>query len=282
MAVDPILDARPAAHFVTDAVQPPGALYVTKEDFLAVACWNSVAGAALAIRWRMILPTGKLVTDSQILPLTSARALNAQLFPLTEGYLLSVTVSVSGAVPKRGQTFVQVGIARGTLANPEQGAVLISDYCTNLDFSGWPGHLLRSPLEGPGVIRSITGTNPAAGAEILETVPTNARWQLRSVRFTIVTNATVANRTPIFTFDDGAAILFKLPSPFTTPASQTQNYGLIDGNTPAQNASGDNLYAVPKLFPMMAGWRFGTTTTALQAGDDYSAPQYVVEEWIEI
>jgi hypothetical protein len=176
----PILGTYPAERFATAGVQPASALYVSAEDQLFINAWNSAAGAVLDIRWRMMRADGQIIIDHQNVVLTSARATVSQMFPLCEGFLLGVTAAVSGATPKRGQTFVQVGLARGNTTNPEQGAVLISDYCTNLDFASWPGGLVRGPQEGGGIIRSITGTDPAAGVEISETVPTNVRWRIQA------------------------------------------------------------------------------------------------------
>src|SRR3954454_3952724 len=40
-------------------------------------------------------------------------------------------------------------------------------------------------------ISSVTGTNAAASAELSDSVPTNARWHLLAMTFSLVTSATV-------------------------------------------------------------------------------------------
>jgi hypothetical protein len=89
--------------------------------------------------------------------------------------------------------------------------VLLQGYVTDTSRLSFPGSPIRSSIEGPGVLRSITGTNPAANAEISETVPTNARWRVHAIRFTLVTDANVANREVALTLDDGAAVFARSP-----------------------------------------------------------------------
>lgn len=61
----------------------------------------------------------------------------------------------------------------------------------------------------------IVGANPAAGAEVSETVPAGETWCLLGVRVTLVTSATVATRQPILTLDDGTNIFFENPAAST-------------------------------------------------------------------
>jgi hypothetical protein len=282
VATIPILGTYPAERFATAGVQPASALYVSAEDQLLINAWNSAAGAILDIRWRIMRADGQIVIDHQNLVLTSARATVSQMFPLCEGFLLGVTAAVSGATPRRGQTFVQVGIARGNTTNPEQGAILISDYCTALDFASWPGGQIRSPLEGPGFIRSITGTNPGAGAEISESVPTNARWRIIAVRFVLTTSATVANRFATVLIDDGTNTLMRSACVTAQPAGQTIPYDFVP-MAAIPNIQVFDLYApfMQGVF-MLNGWRWRTTTASIQVGDQYAQVQYNVEEWIDI
>jgi hypothetical protein len=78
-------------------------------------------------------------------------------------------------------------------------------------------------------LRLITGTDPAANVEISETVPTGARWKLRSFRFAFVADANVANRTIVLTIDDGATTLFETSSAVAVTAAQTPVYNAAPG-----------------------------------------------------
>ncbi len=201
--------------------------------------------------------------------------------PLAEGFLLSVALQTSAGSPRRGQTFCQVGIVRGGELANEPAALLISDYLHDTLLLSWPGGLLRSSAEGPGVLRSITGTNPAAGAEISETVPTNARWRFYSLTAQLVASATVANRIVSFAMDDGANVHYRMGQNTAQTAGSTRTWCL--SGSPFSNAlSGTSLLMVgaPEIY-LAAGFRIRTITEGFQAGDDWAAPQFLVEEWIE-
>jgi hypothetical protein len=272
----------PALHFGRENIPFTAGQYVAADEQLFVNAWNSAAGAVLVLRWRILRADGAIVTDNQSFALTSARAINSQLFPLCEGTLLGVTISVSGATPKRGQTFVQVGIARGAVASAEQGSLLISDYCTASDFAGWPGGEQRAPSDGAGFLRSITGTDPAAGVEISETVPTNARWRLLAITATLVTSAVVGSRFPELIVDDGASTYYRQNAQSSQAASLTVVYSGNNGSWSGQNVGTRQVWPLANEMELAAGHRIRTSTTNIDGGDNWSAPQYLVEEWIDV
>lgn len=128
-------------------------------------------------------------------------------------------------------------------------------------------------------LSSLAGTNPAVGAEISDTVPANARWRPLAMSYSFVTSATVANRETAVTFDDGTTVYSREPSRATQAASLTRQYALSPMNVFGTVAQ-DTTITVPLPDVWLpAGHRIRTATTALQAGDDYSAPQYLVQEY---
>jgi len=141
---------------------------------------------------------------------------------------------------------------------------------------------LKSSVEGPGCIRAITGTDPAAGSEVCETVPTNARWRVISFRFALTTSATVADRHVQLVVDDGAGpILWGDFSPSTQPASSTLTYQASTGGVEHTDRAGVPRIALPDNLILPQGWRIRTVTSNLQSDDDFAAPALIVEEWIE-
>lgn len=132
-----------------------------------------------------------------------------------------------------------------------------------------------------GSISYLTGTDPAAGAEISETVPAGVRWKLKGVRFTMVTSATVANRFVNFIVDNGTTNIFDVFYPTAHTASLTAVYyafplgvtqtGLLG---PASNRI---YYNIPADMELLPGYRIRTTTTGLDAGDNFGAPTLYVE-----
>jgi hypothetical protein len=93
----------------------------------------------------------------------------------------------------------------------------------------FPGVPIASPLDGGGALRSIAGTTPGAGAEISETVPTGARWELLAFQATFVTSAAAANRVPQLTLDDGTTVYFRLGAALNQAASLTQRRSWFQG-----------------------------------------------------
>lgn len=269
------------AQFPQGALNAPTASYVSVDDQLYVRVHNALAGVTLGIRARMLVAdTGQIVPYTFNVTPASNRTSVKQLFPLTEGYLISIEVVPDVGTPRRGQCFVEVGLVRG-LQGTEFVEILFADYVTSNAGDGYPGGLVRDSVEANGMLRSITGTDPGAGVEISETVPTGARWQLRGVRWQLVTSAAAANRRPHLVVDDGANIIFDFAGPDVQAASLTRNYNADPWGF--QPATQDNeLYlALPEQLMLFQGWRIRTVTTALDAGDNFGPPRLYVEEWME-
>jgi hypothetical protein len=276
-----VISRSPLIGYATVGVQPPSQYYLSPDDHLFLRVWNSAAGVTVTLRYRYLQP--RLGVLAGTIPLTPStdRTANFLRVPLAEGFLLSVALQTSAGTPRRGQTFCQVGIVRGGELADEPAALLISDYLHDTLLLAWPGGLLRSSVEGPGVLRSITGTDQAAGAEISETVPTNARWRFYSLVASLVTSAAVANRFPNIAFDDGANVHARVGSNTAQAASLTRAWA-FSGAPLIQALSGTALIVVgaPEIY-LAAGHRIRTITENFQAGDNWGAPQFLVEEWIE-
>ncbi|MBA7554734.1 hypothetical protein ES705_47365 [subsurface metagenome] len=127
---------------------------------------------------------------------------------------------------------------------------------------------------------SITGTDPAVDTEILETVPERRRWRLCSVHFTLVTDINAANRQISIIIDDGTNTLLHLTIQTVQAASTTRNYTLANFSVTEFLVGDDLFHPFPPLC-LPAGFRFRTETADRQAGDNFSAPQALVEEWID-
>lgn len=139
--------------------------------------------------------------------------------------------------------------------------------------------VIDGALDGPGSIKSIVGTDPAAGNEISETVPANAMWILQSIKASLATDAAVVNRKPTVTLDDGTNAFFK-SGPFT---SQTASLTVpISWSKDGFWVSSLNTISMVGHLPatvLSAGYRMITVTDGIQAGDNWGVPQLLVEEW---
>ena len=140
----------------------------------------------------------------------------------------------------------------------------------------------RSLQPGSGVIRSITGTNPIAGADIVETVPANSHWRLLSMSFQLVTNSTPDARTVSIILDDGTNEYSHVTAFDQTLASSTHRYTVSEAGFGGTTVGASNhLIAHTSSIAQPAGHRISTSIFNLKAGDNLSAPQLLVEEWVD-
>jgi hypothetical protein len=133
-----------------------------------------------------------------------------------------------------------------------------------------------------GTPTSVAGTDPAAGAEISETVPAGKRWRVLGIQFTLVTNANVANREPVIVVDDGTNTLFQSPAGANHAASLTWAYSASNVGQPVNGTTATTVRQMnlPALL-LPAGSRIRTSTTNIQAGDNYGAPRLLVQEFAQ-
>jgi hypothetical protein len=258
-------------------------LYVTGEDALACTVFNAAAGVTVTITGRVLeLGDVRPKPFTQTLIPATDRSASVVRFTIGDGWLLTAQVIVSAGTPASGQTFARLSLVRGTTTNAIDQFTLAANYITAKMPLSYPGSAVLASTEGAGALRSITGATPAAGAEISETVPTGARWELLTFQATLVTSAAVANRVPQLVLDDGASTLFRVGAALNQAASLTQRRSWFQGSAAPYL---DNASNVPSPLPgnirLPSGARIKTITLAIDAADQYNAIQYLVREWIE-
>jgi hypothetical protein len=122
---------------------------------------------------------------------------------------------------------------------------------------------------------SLVGTDPAAGAEISQTVPAGEYWTLTSVLAQLVTSATVANRRVHLIVDDGTNVVANYTAAADQAASATVTY-TWDGGGADATAVRDGVASSGQL-PIglqlrRPGWRIRTLTSAIDVGDNWGPP----------
>lgn len=262
------------------ALADSDAIYVTGEDHLRVTSFNSLAGVVLAIEGRFMGCDGVVVPIVERHVPTSNYTAATSFVTLGEGFLCNLQVRATTGAPTQGQCFVLIELVRGRLGAVQPLGTLLQGYASDVQRLAWPGSPLASSVAGSGALRSITGNNPALGAECSDTVPAGARWLVRSWFAQLTTDATVANRTVTLIIDDGANILFRVDASAAQTASQIRQYEAYDTGV-APDLSGST-FRLPAPFPLdlVAGSRIRTSTAGIVAGDDFTAPQLLVEERI--
>jgi hypothetical protein len=278
-----------------DAVAPPpaspfqdpalvvgnGGLYLTGEDNFRITSWGALAGAVISIEGRIVDCHGKLMPFSYQHVPNSDRSAATQLLAACEGLLTNVHARVSTGTATVGLVGVLLEIVRGSGPTPTPIGTLLQGYITSATRRAWPGSPIAQLVDGAGRIRTILGADPAAGAEISETVPAGARWRLRTFAYTLVTSAAVVNRVPVLTIDDGANIFWEAASNVAQTATQTAKYRAGAGVPLGTFAALAYWLPLPSDLTLQAGCRIRTVTAAIDAGDNYGPPVYQVEELLE-
>lgn len=275
-------DEKLVVGFQPGQVQPPSDLYVDRDDTLFITSYNSATGVRIDLRGILLRSDGVAVPVEISQTPNTDRTAKTSIEALSRGFLLSMSVFLGAGSAKRGQCYVQVGIARGRQTSRFTHRIIAQGYVGTGVNICWPGDRLVHPLEGPGFIRSIVGTDPAAGAGWSETVPTGARWRMQTLKATLVTDATVANRRVGMSISDGAATYMRLMSEFDQTAGLTHLWHFMNG-VASSAAAITNIarVAIPHDLILGAGFILNDNTSNRQAGDDWGAPTIIVEEWIE-
>jgi hypothetical protein len=258
---------------------PSQPIYFQRNDFIAFNFNTNATNIIVRINYRWLTPDGEIKEgEFDTAPFTTTNFIS---FPLYEGWLLSFAARVTTG-PALGQwCFMQAFITRSVVVGAQSPiyALFWSGFVYQFTANGWPGLGAKEIGDGPGVIRVIPGTFPAAGNELQETVPSGRRWTLLSLRIVLTTSATVANRFPGFGFDDGSNVFFAVKSSVAQPAGQVIAYHIVPGAQFYNDTGGVILIPAPNLIPLKVGYHIRTFTGGLQAGDQYSQPFYEVLEW---
>ena len=274
--------ATPLATGGGRVIVSPFQFLTTGEDHLRIEGWNAAAGAALEVSYRTADFSGRIRAERTRVTLTSDRIKTEQNIPVAPGYLINMTVLVVGATPLFGQTFVCVKLIRGLAASAIVLGLLLQGYVGAEQGLGWPGSPIEHSDAGDPTLRRITGTDPAAGVDFSETVPTGAQWELMAVGASLTTAAGGADRRPtIAIFPSGVEAGFTLGG-VAQAAGATWDYSWGPGtdtqfDSLGQRAQG-TLMTTTRIF---GGGSFRSRTANLAAGDNWSAPSFVVRERLE-
>jgi hypothetical protein len=198
------------------------------------------------------------------------------------GPLVWCQVVVSAGTPIAAQCYVRLELIQGREGGTSALATILAGYVTPNSPRTYPNDTVRRSVDGRGTFRIVSQAAPAAGAEIVVTAPGNTRWMLSAFRFQITASAAVANRTPVLLIDDGANVVFETENVTAVTAGQVATYNAGAGIQNANLAALDYQLALPETLVLPAGARIRTSTGNLQAGDQYAAPVYNVEDWIDV
>jgi len=270
----------PSVTFNPQSVPPSQYLYFQDNDLLQFNVLTNTSTTVITVRYRYLTPQGEIKEGTLLLQMLG-QLLQFFQFPVSECWILSIGLQITSTNPNDGWAFVQVVTSRGlpALGISNSYGTIWEGYVVNGTAVGWPGTPSQRVIDGPGTIRFISGTTPGAGADINEVVPSNRRWVLLAFRASLTTSAAVANRTPTFLYMHGANILTQTPNSILQAASTTLSYNIGPIGIAAAPTAGDIILPLNPPILLKTVFTFRTSTTNLQAGDQWTAPSYVVQEW---
>ncbi len=266
---------------LTLSLRSPAAFFVSGEDSIQLSAINSAAGVTLTLAGRFMQLNGEVTSFAHVLTPATDRTLSSILKFMGDGTLMNFSVIATSGAPLWGQCWVRVQIVRGLGGATMVIGALVSGYVTASQPVALPGGRMRGSLDGQGVIRAVTGTNPAAGANFSVTVPTGARWRLQSLDVSMVTSGTAANREMVLVIDDGTTILARVPQGTAQIASLTRTYSYYESASRNTIAQAGNFDAALPPIVLLAGSRIMSAVTNIEVDDDIGAPTLLVEEWLE-
>jgi hypothetical protein len=145
----------------------------------------------------------------------------------------------------------------------------------------WPPSFLWPSTQGRGNPRVITGTTPAVGAQVIETVPAYALWRLISLRTDFIASAAVATRQPFIVFDNGSSSFCLVACPDSLAAGATATLSFVDGVQAQKIINAQILTPLPRELYLVAGFRIIVTAAFMQPTDQFTNLTYLVEEWLQ-
>jgi hypothetical protein len=259
---------------------PLGA-WVTPDDLFVVGVRNSLAGVQLGANARIWHPDGSVGEINLSITPGTTRAVQFFSQQLHYGYLVHAAVTKLAGNPTRGTTLASLQVARPPVGSFATKWFLGQDYITGMDAVYWPFGRNIPGVEGPGFLRSVQVTNPAAGADWTQTVPAGARWAVRAFGALFTAGAAVGNRNIRPQLDDGVNVLYRSTTDVSVIANGTLG---VFGSPVFLKTTVDTTQAlvpIPVSTVLFAGWRIGVATAGILAADQWSFINLLVEEWLE-
>src|ERR1700752_1622750 len=188
--VERVIVATPTQSAGGRIIASPFQFFFDGNTNLRIEGRNSLTGVTLRMQGLFFTERSNLEWFTRDVALTNDRMRTAQDFGMGKGFLQTLVVTAVGAAPVIGQTFTRVTVILGLGGATLVLGTMLQGYVTSQQGLGWPGSPIRSSLEEGGYLRAFAGTAPAAGAVVSETVPSGARWQVRTVGVRLTTDAT--------------------------------------------------------------------------------------------
>lgn len=130
---------------------------------------------------------------------------------------------------------------------------------------------------------AFRAVSPAAGADIVLTVPNGVLWDVNSLTALFTASAGAANRLVGFQIKNpDGQVVYRYQFATALVATNTCTFTFSEDYAAAPMAQGNGLFVLgpqPKGL-LLPGWTFGTVTAAIDAADQWSGVTIWVEEYL--
>lgn len=170
------------------------------------------------------------------------------------------------------------------LVNGERVFRFGSGYLSSQTAISWPSQINETEQPARGFFTRQAGSDPAAGAEASIDSVTNRTWLLKAFHVTLTTSATVANRNVHLVIDPyGNNDNLNFFGNVVQAAGTTIKYTFAPvGYLPTAADANNIIVPIPPDVVIREGATpaLSTSTTNLQAGDNFGAPVAIVEAFM--
>lgn len=247
----------------------PFQLYLDGADALRLEGWSSAPNTTLQAFGRVLLEDGSVDTFQTFIfaPDTAARVVKD--LPMPRGFLMNLTVIVTGAAPVLGRVFTRASIIRGLTGATIVTGTLLQGYVTSSQAQSWPGSPLQQTDGIPGYVVQSFAISPGPGNPMSFTVPAGRHWSLLSAQCSLTTDATVINRRPQVV-PVGSNQTFIVHHTQVLGASGTLSFFWANGLTGnVDTTSVPNTAALPSRVELDVGEQIFISAGNLQPGDEF-------------
>jgi hypothetical protein len=233
---------------------------------------TTYSSAAFACTIRGLTQKGLIQTPFTTDGLRTAQNTYVQLTEIP----LAVFIETSTAAVQRGRLYAQIFLEFAGVSS----VLLAADYITTGQPASWPEGGIHSPTEGRGYLWTYIGTDPPATGEIEETVPNNTLWHIKGLTYQFLTSAVVANRTSRLALwsEYGDMVLITTPNAVQAAGNNMSYFWHPYLAVPA--AFDVNIFGYHSPAYLRSVAAITTVTENMQAGDNYNAPEILIEEWL--
>lgn len=121
------------------------------------------------------------------------------------------------------------------------------------------------------------------GSQSTINVPARLRWLVRSIRYTLATDANVADRRLCVDITSYAAQMYRLNASIVQTANATIDYFFMPGAPVQTSFIGDTLVQpLPSPMLLRAPASLISDVQNLQATDQITGPYILLERWLEL